>query len=65
MIRTNCLFLSSMPDDKEFRFVGKILLFFLTDRVIYARKGADEIGGGLTTIDNGEKITQELASVSY
>ena len=32
--------------------------------MIYARKGADEIGGG-TTIENGEKITQELASVSY
>jgi hypothetical protein len=40
------------------------VIFLFSDRVIYARKGADESGGG-TNIENGEKITQELASVSH
>ena len=31
--------------------------------MIYARKG-DEVVGGATTVENGDKITQEMASVS-
>ena len=37
--------------------------FSFSDRVIYARKG-DEVVGGATTVENGDKITQEMASVS-
>jgi uncharacterized protein with FMN-binding domain len=37
---------------------------FFPDRVIYARKGGDDIVGGATSVENGDKITLDQASVS-